>query len=226
MPHMNQALWPLIGTCVDRILFLGYVIYGNGISVDSYKIEAIQTWPTPTTFTAARSFHGLASFYRRFIRNFSTIMAPITDCMHGKTFHWTPEAATAFSLIKEKLTHAPLLVLPDFSTPFELTCDVSKVGIGAVLSQHNHPIAYFSEKLHGPKARYRAYDVEFYAVVRAVRHWRHYLYQQEFILYTDHDALKHLNKQDYFFETCFLDSFSPAIYLYSSPQIWGNEQGS
>ncbi|KAL6531492.1 hypothetical protein OROMI_027855 [Orobanche minor] len=180
----------------DSILFLGYRISGAGIGVDEQKISAIRDWPVPTSVTAARSFHGLASFYRRFIPHFSSIMAPITNAMHGKNFVWSKEADSAFHTIKQRLTHAPLLVLPDFSTPFELHCDASKVGIGAVLSQGGRPVAFFSEKITGARSRYSTYDVEFYAVVRAVRHWRHYLFQREFILYTDHEALKHLATQD------------------------------
>lgn len=84
--------------------------------------------------TEIRSFHGLPSTYRRFIRHFSTIMAFLTDAMHGKTFSWPPQADTAFQTIKLRLTSSPLLVLPDFSTPFELYSDASKVGIGAVLT--------------------------------------------------------------------------------------------
>ncbi|KAK0601871.1 hypothetical protein LWI29_028265 [Acer saccharum] len=80
--------------------------------------------------------------------------------------------------------------------PFELHCDASKLGIGAVLSQGGNPVAYFSEKLSGAKLRYSTYDVEFYAVVQAIRHWRHYLFLQEFVLYIDHDALKHMGSQD------------------------------
>lgn len=83
-------------------------------------------------------------------------------------------------------------MLPDFTQPFELYCDASKVGIGGLLSQNNGPVAYFSEKLSGPKFRYSTYDVEFYAIVQAVRHWHHYLFHKEFILYTDHNTLKHL----------------------------------
>lgn len=123
-------------------------------------------------------------------------MASITDCVRGKTFLWTPEANDAFNLIKQKLTSAPLLALPDFSLPFELSCDAFKVGIGVILSQQNHQVAYYSEKLKCPRIRYSTYDVEFYAIVCVVRYWRHYLFHIDFILYTNHDALKHLHSQD------------------------------
>lgn len=122
-------------------------------------------------------------------------MAPLTECMKGTTFEWTEAAADAFELIKNKLTTAPVLILPDFDATFELHCDASKLGIGAVLSQQARPVAFFSEKLSGIRSRYNTYDVEFYAVVQSIRHWRHYLVHRDFILYTDHDALKHLNSQ-------------------------------
>ncbi|KAJ0735706.1 putative nucleotidyltransferase, Ribonuclease H [Helianthus annuus] len=179
-----------------KVLFLGYVIFGDGIQVDESKVAAVQNWPTPTTITEVRSFHGLASFYRRFIPHFSSIMALVTDCMKGKTFVWTDEAELAFQVVKEKLTTALILVLPNFSQVFELHTDASKVGIGGVLSQGGRPVAYFSEKLTGPKLRYNTYDQEFYAVVQAVKHWRHYLFQKEFVLFTDHDSLRHIRTQD------------------------------
>ena len=100
-----------------------------------------------------------------------------------------------FSTIKDKLCSAPILALPDFTLVFDLHCDASKTGIGAVLSQKGRPIAFFSEKLAGARARYSTYDVEFYAIIQAVKHWRHYLFHKDFVLYTDHDALKHLSTQ-------------------------------
>lgn len=180
---------------VSKVLFLGYVVSDEGLSVDTSKIEAIRSWPIPKTVSEVRSFHGLASFYRRFVNHFSTIMAPITACMHDGKFDWTQEATNAFELIKEKLTTAPILVLPDFSLTFELHCDASKLGIGAVLSQNGRPVAFFSEKLAGARGRYSTYDVEFYAIVQAIKHWRHYLIHRDFVLFTDHDALRHLDSQ-------------------------------
>lgn len=157
----------------------------------------LKSWPNPTTLSATQSFHGLASFYHRFVPQFSSLMAPITDCIRREsTFVWSPAAAAAFEVIKTNLMTAPILALPDFTQVFELHCDASKTGIGAVLSQRNRPIAFFSEKLGGARARYSTYDIEFYAVVQAIKHWRHYLFHKEFVIFTDHDALKHLNSQE------------------------------
>lgn len=180
---------------VDSVVFLGYVVSSKGLSMDLGKVEAIRAWPIPKSISEIRSFHGLASFYRRFVAHFSSVMAPLTECMKGSAFVWTTAAAEAFELIKLKLTTAPVLVLPDFTITFELHCDASKLGIGAVLSQQSRPVAFFSEKLSGARGRYSTYDVEFYAVVQSIRHWRHYLVHRDFILFTDHDALKHLDSQ-------------------------------
>ncbi|CAL8993728.1 unnamed protein product [Prunus brigantina] len=177
------------------VLFLGFNISAAGVSTDPAKVEAITGWPTPTTLTEARSFHGLASFYRRFIPGFGTIMAPITDCMKQGAFLWTPAAAKAFTILKQKMTQAPVLRHPDLTKVFEVACDASGVGIGGVLSQEGHPIAYFSEKLNEAKQRYSTYDKEFYAVVQALRYWQYYLLPNEFVLYSDYQALKYLHSQ-------------------------------
>ncbi|GKB47908.1 putative nucleotidyltransferase, ribonuclease H [Tanacetum coccineum] len=179
-----------------KVLFLGYVVSGDGIQVDESKVAAVQEWPTPTTITEVWSFHGLASFYRRFIPNFSSIMAPLTDCMKGKSFVWTEEAELAFQVVKEKLTTTPILILPDFSKVFELHTDASK-------------------------SRYTTYDLEFYAVVQAVKHWRHYLFHKEFVLFTDHDSLRHIHTQDK--EEGVQDGEKPYFFLHDGFLFKGNQ---
>ncbi|XP_021716765.1 uncharacterized protein LOC110684639 [Chenopodium quinoa] len=122
MRLMNEVLKPFLGR---------YVVSKDGVSVDQSKVEAIKTWPVPTNVSEVRSFHGLASFYRRFVKNFSTIVAPMTECLKkdkGK-FEWTKEAQRAFDLVKRKLCEAPVLALPDFSQPFEVETDASGVGL-------------------------------------------------------------------------------------------------
>ncbi|GJR40630.1 putative CCCH-type zinc finger family protein [Tanacetum coccineum] len=167
----------------------------KGIRMDPAKINTIIDWKTPTTIHEICSFHGLASFYRRFIHNFSIIISPITECMKGGKFSWSQQAEAAFSLLKSKVTEAPVLILPDFQEVFEVHCDASGVGIGGVISQKCRPIAFFSEKLNDTRRKYSTYDKEFYAIVRSLEYWRHYLVSKEFILYSDHEALKYINGQ-------------------------------
>ena len=101
-----------------EVTFLGYIVSGDGIKADESKTEAIRTGPTPKSIHDVRSFHGLTSFYRRFIRNFSTILALMTEVLKGSSFTWNPKAQAAFEEVKERLIQAPVLALPCFEKVF------------------------------------------------------------------------------------------------------------
>ncbi|XP_071902701.1 uncharacterized protein [Coffea arabica] len=203
--------------CTNQLVFLGYVVSEQGIHVDQEKVKAINEWPTPTNVSEVRSFHGLASFYRRFVKDFSTIAAPLTSIIKKDVqFHWGEEQAKSFQLLKHKLTHAPVLSLPNFDKAFEVECDASGIGIGAVLLQEGRPVAYFSEKLNGAALNYSTYDKELMALVRALQTWQHYLRPREFVLHTDHESLKHIKSQDKLSKRharwiTFIDSFTFVI---------------
>jgi hypothetical protein len=155
--------------CTDPVAFLGYVVTPQGIEVDEAKIEAIKSWPIPATLTQLQSFLGLAGFYWRFVRDFNTIVAPLNDLTKkGVPFYWGAMQEHYFNTLIDKLTHAPLLQLPNFGKTFELECDASGIGIGDVLLQEGKPIAYFSEKLSGPSLNYSTYDKELYALIRVL----------------------------------------------------------
>ena len=180
----------------DKLVFLGFVVSSKGIEVDNSKVEAIRNWPTPTSVGHIRSFHGLAGFYRRFVKDFSTIACPLNELTKKNvSFTWGKAQQHAFDELKKRLTEAPLLVLPDFTKTFEIECDASGIGIGGVLMQNGRPVAYHSEKLDGARLNYPIYDKELYALVRVLQVWQHYLWPKEFVIHSDHESLKFLKCQ-------------------------------
>ena len=182
--------------------FLGHIVSKDGISTDPKKIKAIQEWPVPRNATELRSFIGLANYYRRFVKDFSGMAAPLTGLL-GKDV-WTKTSwgrvhTEAFEALKAALVNAPVLQAPDFSRPFLVKTDASDYAIGAVLSQESGrddlPVAFESKKLNPAETRYTTHEKELLAVVHSLRTWRHYLQGQAFRVVTDNWAVKYIQTQ-------------------------------
>jgi len=180
----------------QKIAYLDHVISAEGVSTDDSKITTIHEWPRPNTLKELRGFLGITGYYRKFIKHYAVISQPLTALLKkGALFIWTDIAETVFTTLKNALMTAPVLSLPNFQLPFTVETDASDTGIGAVLSQQNHPIAFVSRSL-GPRNRgLSVYEKEYLAILLAVQKWRSYLQLREFIIRTDHQSLTHLTGQ-------------------------------
>ncbi|GAU49705.1 hypothetical protein TSUD_182030 [Trifolium subterraneum] len=178
-----------------QIEYLGHIVSTKGVEPIQAKVQAIQQWLVPRSVKALRGFLGLTGFYRRFIQGYATIATPLTQLLKKDQFGWNQEAQLAFETLKMAITQAPILVLPNFSLPFTVETDASGVGMGAVLSQQNHPIAFFSKPFCPILLRSSTYVRELFAITAAVKKWRQYLLGHQFIILTDHRSLKELMSQ-------------------------------
>ncbi|KAG1930770.1 thy-1 membrane glycoprotein [Pimephales promelas] len=182
----------------SQVQYLGHVISAEGVMADPSKVEAVQAWPTPKTQTEVRSFVGLASYYRRFIKGFAEIARPLHQLTEkGKRFVWREECQEAFQQLKSRLISAPVLAYPDPKKPFILDTDASDVGVGAVLSQEDggleRVVAYASRALTKQERKYATTKKELLSVVTFTKHFKHYLLGREFLLRTDHSSLRWLH---------------------------------
>ena len=159
------------------------------------KVEAILQWPVPQSTRAVCSFLGLAGFYRRFIKGYATIAAPLVKLTTKDPFKWTPQAQLAFNHLKTALSTALVLTLPNFQLPFTVETDASGIGMGLVLSQDGHPIAFFSKPFNPKLLRASTYIRELFAITAVIKKWRQYLLGQCFTILTDHRSLKELLAQ-------------------------------
>ncbi|KAA0041543.1 Transposon Tf2-6 polyprotein [Cucumis melo var. makuwa] len=163
--------------------------------MDEEKIKSMINCPQPKDVTGLRGFLGLTGYYRRFVKGYGEIAAPLTKLLHKNAFHWNEEATIAFELLKTSMTTTPVLALPDWSLPFVLETNASGIGLGTMLSQNGHPIAFFSQKLSLRAHTKSIYEIELMAVVLVEQKWRHYLLGQKFTIISDQKALKFLLEQ-------------------------------
>lgn len=180
----------------QRITYLGHVIDQHGVSSDPDKIAKVASWPTPQNSKDVRSFLGLAGYYRKFVQHFGIVARPLFNLLKKHTpFQWTAETETAFQVLKQKLIQAPVLQLPDFAKTFLIDTDACDTGVGAVLQQDGHPIAYMSKPLGPRNMGLSTYEKECLAVLMAIEQWRPYLQHREFMIRTDQRSLVHLDDQ-------------------------------
>ena len=177
-----------------KVHYLGHIISPTGVATDPEKTQAVRDWPCPKDKRELRSFLGLCSYYRRFVRGFSNIARPLTRLTEEqRPYLWTEEAKTAFQALKLALCSAPVLGFPRPGADFIVDTDASDSGIGGVLSQvqdgQEQVIAYYSKTLSKAEKNYCVTRRELLAVVKALEHFHKYLYGQPFHLRTDHSAL-------------------------------------
>lgn len=185
----------------QSVTFLGSVVSADGIGMDPSKVKAVTDWLAPDSRVALQRFLGFANFYRRFIRNFSQVAAPLTALTSVKSrFSWTEATQAAFDRLKTLFTTAPILINPNTERQFIVEVDASDVGVGAVLSQRSplddkvHPCAFFSHRLSPTERNYDVGNRELLAIRLALGEWRHWLEgaSHPFIVWTDHRNLEYI----------------------------------
>ena len=202
---LENSLFVKAEKCVfhaPSVSFLGYIIGRDRMEMDPAKVSAVSSWPVPDSRKQLQRFLGFANFYRRFIRGYSTVAAPLTALTSSKVpFRWSVAAEEAFQHLKGRFSSAPILLIPDPERQFVIEVDASDVGVGAVLSQRAakdqklHPCAFFSRRLSPAERNYDIGNRELLAVKLALEEWRHWLEGTKipFLVWTDHKNLEYIN---------------------------------
>src|SRR4051812_19397264 len=194
--HRLYAKFSKCEFLLPEVTYLGHVISAKGIAVNPERFQAVLDWTPPESVKKVRSFLGLASYCRCFVENFSKVAKPLTELLKKeKKFEWTTKCEESFQELKRRLTSAPVLAPPDTKKNFEIFCDASRQGLGCILMQDRHVVAYASRQLRPHEENYPTHDLELAAVVHALKTWRHYLLGNHCEIYSDHQSLKYIFTQ-------------------------------
>jgi hypothetical protein len=150
---------------VDTVAYLGHTISASSVAMDPTKVQAIRDWPQPRSARAVRGFLELTGYYRKSVHNYDIIATPLTALLKKEGFRWNDDAAGAFCTLKEAVTSAPVLLLPDFTKQFVVECDTSTYGFDVVLVQEGHPIAFFSRPVAPRHRSLATYERELIGLV-------------------------------------------------------------
>ncbi|GIL91531.1 hypothetical protein Vretifemale_19138 [Volvox reticuliferus] len=181
-----------------QVEYLGHIVSAAGVRMDPRKVAVVRDWPVPQNLQELCKFLGLTNYFRKFIKQYSVLVAQLTDLTREGAFNspdaWTPECQQAFEELKRVVADDVTLAFPDYSLPFrvEVFTDASLYGSGAVLLQEGRPITFTSKKFTGAETRYTTGEQELLAVLHALKEWRCYLEGRPFTLKTDHKPLTYL----------------------------------
>ena len=191
--HQLYAKFSKCEFWLTKVKFLGHVVSASGVSVDSKKVEAVMSWERLKLVFEIRSFLGLVRYYSRFIEDFSRLATPMTRLTQKEVkFEWNDSCKKAFQELKRRLTLAPILIVPERGERYIVYCDASKDGLGCVLMQSGRVVAYGSRQLKSHEQSYPTHDMELAAVVFTLKVWPHYLYDEQFKVFSNHKSLKHI----------------------------------
>jgi hypothetical protein len=169
----ENQIYAKLSKCIfqlKEVSFLGHIISEGGISVDPSKVKDVLSCNRPQNVLYVKSFLGLAGYYRRFIEGFSKIAKPLIELLEkGKAFEWMPQREANFQELKKRLTTAPVLTMPDMEKPFSIYYDTSVQGLGCVLMQDVHVVAYASRQLRKHEEKYLTHDLELAVVIHALK---------------------------------------------------------
>ncbi len=178
---------------VTEVDFLGHRITLEGLMMDEHKVKAILDWEPPKSIPALRSFLGLASYYRKFIKNFAKIAGPLTNLLKKSTvtYDWDEACDEAFETLKGILVKVSMLKLHDFDKEFEIHSDASDFAIGGVLVQEGRLVAFESKKLSETERRWPTHEKEMWAVIHCLKTWGHYIGSKDVVVWTNNVTLKY-----------------------------------